>query len=296
VSDELKAYPTQLTLSPLNVREAAFGFQPSDAPVESTAPPTQGPVTTSPGGTSGFADLLATSSDRTAVLLLLLAFGFGFLHALGPGHGKTIMAASTLSGSLRRRHTVWLGGAVALMHCASVIALGLVALAATRFISSETVYSGLRVATAVSVLAVGGFLIVVRWRQRRLPHTDGASHGHPHGHGHSHVPAETRTGGVDRAGLAAVAVSGGLLPSPSAVVVLLGAVAIDRIPMGVALVVTFSLGLATALVMVGLMSSYAKTWLGRSEGRLVEWLPLASAAAIFTVGLVLTVQAVGTVF
>jgi ABC-type nickel/cobalt efflux system permease component RcnA len=293
VSEELKAYPTQLTLSPLNVREAAFGFQPSDAPVESTAPPTQGPVSTSPGGTSGFADLLATSSDRTVVLLLLLAFGFGFLHALGPGHGKTIMAASTLSGSVRIRHTVWLGGAVALMHCASVVALGLIALAATSFISSETVYSGLRVATAVSVLAVGGVLLVVRWRQRQRHQR---SHANPHDHGHSHVPAKTRTDGMDRAGLAAVAVSGGLLPSPSAVVVLLGAVAIDRIPMGVALVVTFSLGLATALVVVGLMSSYAKTWLGRSEGRLVAWLPLASAAAIFTVGLVLTVQAVGTVF
>ena len=293
ISDELKAYPQELQLSPLNVREAAFSFQPSDAPIESQAPSPGGETTTSPGGSGGFADLLASSSDRATAFLVLLAFGFGFLHAMGPGHGKTIMAASSLAGSVRVRHTLWLGGGVALMHCASVIALGLIALAATRFISSETVYSGLRVVTAVSVLLVGAVLIVVRWRQRQ--HAVGPDHDHPHARGHTHPSADTRTAGTDRAGLAAVAVSGGLIPSPSAVVVLLGAIAIDRIPMGVALVVTFSVGLATALVVVGLMSSYAKSWLGRSEGRLVAWLPLASAAAIFTVGLVLTVQAVGTV-
>jgi ABC-type nickel/cobalt efflux system permease component RcnA len=293
ISDELKAYPQELQLSPLDVREAAFSFQPSDAPIESPAHSPGGQTATSPGGSGGFADLLATSSDRAAAVLILFAFGFGFLHALGPGHGKTIMAASTLAGSVRVRHTLWLGGGVALMHCASVVALGLIALAAARFISSETVYSGLRVVTAVAVLLVGAILLVVRWKQRQ--HTRGRDHDHPHDQGHAHAPADSRTANTDRAGLAAVAVSGGLIPSPSAVVVLLGAIAIDRIPMGVALVVTFSVGLATALVAVGLMSSYAKSWLGRSEGRLVAWLPLASAAAIFTVGLVLTVQAVGTV-
>lgn len=296
VSQELKVYPPSAS-SPLDVRETTFTFQPSDAPVEPTAPGGAGSGnggdsdgSASPAGSGGFADLLAaSSSDRGIALLVVLAFGFGFLHALGPGHGKTIMAASTLSGSVRLRHALSLGGIVALMHCASVVVLGLIAYAASRTISSERVYSGLRLFTALAVLIVGAVLLVVRWRQRNRP----GEHGHEHGHEHAdrHRSSSVETPALDRAGIAAVAASGGLIPSPSAVVVLLAAIAVDRIPLGVALVVTFSLGLAASLVLVGAISHFARTWLGRSENRVMQWLPLAAAAAIFIVGVVLTVQA-----
>jgi nickel/cobalt transporter (NicO) family protein len=295
LSDELKAYPTELTSQPLNVRDAVFSFQPSDAPVEPTVPAGEGSSgSSSPAGSGGFADLLATSSsDRAIALLLVLAFGFGFLHALGPGHGKTIMAASTLSGSVRLRQALTLGGVVALMHCATVVGLGAIAYAASRTISSERVYSGLRLLTALVVLVVGAVMLVVRWRQRRAGDDDGHEHG---GHRHPHPTPKPSPGstGFDRAGIAAVAASGGLIPSPSAVVVLLGAIAVDRIPLGVALVVAFSIGLAASLVLVGVVSHYAKTRLGRTESRIGEWLPLAAAATIFVVGIVLTVQAAGS--
>jgi nickel/cobalt exporter len=294
VSDELKAYPPELTQAPLNVREAGFGFQASSVPTEPEASPSQGGGSTSPAGSGGFADLLATSADRAIGVLFALAFGFGFVHALGPGHGKTVMAASALTGSVRLRHTLWLGGGVALMHCASVIALGLIALAASRTLSSETVYTGLRLITAVVVMVVGAVLLAVRWRQRHRTHEVG--HGHEHGHEHGgSSDSASRVSGTDRAGIAAVAASGGLLPSPSAVVVMLGAIAADRIPLGVALVVTFSLGLATALVLAGVLSVYAKTWVRRFEVRATRWLPIAAAAAIFTVGVILTVQAIGSI-
>jgi nickel/cobalt exporter len=297
ISDELKAYPAELVSQPLNVRDAVFSFQPSDAPVEPTVPASEASSgSSSPAGSGGFADLLATSSsDRAIGLLLLLAFGFGFLHALGPGHGKTIMAASTLSGSVRLRQALTLGGIVALMHCATVVGLGVIAYAASRTISSERVFSGLKLLTAIVVLVVGAVMLVVRWRQHRA----GDGHGHEHGgHRHPHpttppVPSPGSTG-VDRAGIVAVAASGGLIPSPSAVVVLLGAIAVDRIPLGVALVVAFSIGLAASLVLVGVVSHYAKTRLGRTESRIGEWLPLAAAATIFVVGIVLTVQAAGS--
>ncbi len=296
-SDELKSYPANLTTQPLNVREATFSFQPSDAPVEPTVP--AGEATSgnsSPAGSGGFADLLATSSSERAIgLLLVLAFGFGFLHALGPGHGKTIMAASTLSGSVRLRQALTLGGVVALMHCATVVGLGAIAYAASRTISSERVYSGLRLITALVVLIVGAVMLVVRWRQRHA----GDDHGHEHhehgGHRHPTTSPSPGSTGLDRAGIAAVAASGGLIPSPSAVVVLLGAIAVDRIPLGVALVVAFSIGLAASLVLVGVVSHYAKTRLGRTESRIGEWLPLVAAATIFVVGVVLTVQAMGSI-
>ena len=295
VTDRLTVYPTTGE-PPLDVREATFGFQSSDAPVEPTVPDGEGGSdgSVSPAGSGGFADLLATSSsDRAIALLLILAFGFGFLHALGPGHGKTIMAASTLSGSVRLRHALSLGGVVALMHCATVIGLGVIAYAASQTISSERVYSGLRLFTALAVLVVGAVMVVVRWRQRGQAH----EHDHEHGNGsHAHPhPPSTTTSGTDRAGIAAVAASGGLIPSPSAVVVLLAAIAVDRIPLGVALVVVFSIGLAASLVLIGAISHFAKTWLGRSESRIMEWLPLAAAAAIFVVGVVLTIQAAGSV-
>lgn len=294
LSDELQSYPSELAADPLNVRDTVFSFQPSDAPVEQTDPSGTGSSgSSSPAGSGGFADLLATSSsDRAIGLLLVLAFGFGFLHALGPGHGKTIMAASTLSGSVRLRQALFLGGVVALMHCATVVGLGAIAYAASRTISSERVYSGLKLFTALIVLIVGAVMLVVRWRQRHAVD----DHGHEHrGHRRPHPSRSPGTTGLDRAGIAAVAASGGLIPSPSAVVVLLGAIAVDRIPLGVALVVAFSVGLAASLVLVGVLSHFAKTRLGETEHRIGAWLPLAAAATIFVVGIVLTVQAVGSI-
>jgi ABC-type nickel/cobalt efflux system permease component RcnA len=92
-----------------------------------------------------------------------------------------------------------------------------------------------------------------------------------------------------------VAASGGLIPSPSAVVVLLGAIATDRIPLGIALIVTFSLGLAASLVLIGSITHFARTRIGRTESRIGAWLPLAAAGVIFVVGIVLTVQAADAV-
>jgi nickel/cobalt transporter (NicO) family protein len=296
VSDELKSYPAELIDEPLNVREARFDYEPSDGAIAPPASPTPaGTGSSSPGGSGGFADLLATSSDRAIGFLLLLAFGFGFVHALGPGHGKTIMAASTLSGSVRLRHAIGLGGGVALMHCATVVGLGLIAYAASQTISSDRVFSALRLLTAIIVLVVGAVLLVVRWRQHRHVAEPGATHEHGHrgDHGHRHPDPDAR--GIDRASLAAVAASGGLIPSPSAVIVLLAAIAADRIPLGIALVVIFSLGLAASLVLVGTLAHYARSWIGRTETRIGAWLPLAAAAAIFVVGIVLTIQAADAV-
>jgi ABC-type nickel/cobalt efflux system permease component RcnA len=306
ISDALLAYPPERTQDPLNVRDARISFQPSDAPVEPTAAPTPGSGSSggsaSPAGSGGFADLLATSANRAIGLLLLIAFGFGFVHAIGPGHGKTIMAASTLSGSMRLRHALAMGGAVAAMHCATVVGLGLIAYAASQTFSSDRVFNGLRLLTALVVLVVGAVMLVVRWRERRhaAAHATpgaGGGHGHAHGRGHRHPHAEPDPDarGLDKAGLAAVAASGGLIPSPSAVIVLLGAIAVDRIPLGISLVVAFSVGLAASLVLVGTVSHYAKTWIGRTESRIGAWLPLAAAAAIFVVGIVLTIQAADAV-
>lgn len=291
VSDALRSYPPGQVDDALDVKEAAFSFQSSGAPVEETTPDPDpgGPGSSgSPAGSgSGLTGLLASTADQALVPILALAFGFGFLHALGPGHGKIVIAASGISRSIRLRHALSIGGVVAAMHAVSVVALGLIALSASRLVSSEETFAILQIVSAVVILAIGATLLVVRLRQRREGRDGGA-----HGHVHDRDPAAPRTPGLDRASLVAIAVSGGLVPSPTAVVVMLGAISAGRIPVGIALVVAFSIGLATALVAVGVLSVYARTLTDRLQVRFAGWLPIAAAAAILIVGIVLTVNAV----
>jgi ABC-type nickel/cobalt efflux system permease component RcnA len=94
----------------------------------------------------------------------------------------------------------------------------------------------------------------------------------------------------------ALGVSGGILPCPSALVVMLGAIAVHRVAFGLLLVVAFSIGLAATLTSVGLLVVYARRFVDRvpSSGRVVQAAPMFSAAVITVLGVGLTVQALGT--
>ena len=118
-------------------------------------------------------------------------------------------------------------------------------------------------------------------------------HGHDHGpHGHTHeLPADVKP--LSRAGILALGASGGLFPSPSAVVVLVGAFALGRAALGLALIAAFSLGLAAMLVTVGLVLVAGRDRLATSRFALhLPWLPMAGAAAIAILGVVLVLQGV----
>jgi ABC-type nickel/cobalt efflux system permease component RcnA len=279
ISEELRDYPAGRDEDVLDVTSATFSYQASDAPVEGTATepsPTVGPSTDDPPSpiASGLPGLLATAANRALLPMLALAFGFGFLHALGPGHGKVVIASSGLATSIRIRHAVAVGVVVAMLHSASIVALGLVAWGASRTISSETVYEALQFVSALAVLSIGVYLLVHRWRERSR--------------GEQHLDHEER--GLDRASFGAIAASGGLIPSPAGVVVVLGALAAGRVPLGLALVTVFSLGLASALILVGIASIYVRGFAERTRLAASSWLPLAAAALIVIVGLVLTIN------
>jgi len=224
---------------------------------------------------------------------LLLAFGFGALHALGPGHGKTLMAAYLVGAGGRAGHAVAVGGSVAVMHTASVLALGFVVLTLTEVFAPERVYPWLGLASGLIAFGLGASLLVARlgsWSGGRSdpehhhPHEGGSTV--QHGHAHPH-PVPSRP--LSRKSLTALAVAGGMLPSPTALVVLLAAVALDRIAYGLALIGAFSLGLATALVVVGLIALRARDVVaGRMSGRTARLVPVLSAASIALLGLVLT--------
>jgi nickel/cobalt transporter (NicO) family protein len=292
VSNALLSYPLDLLASPLDEHEAALSFRPgTGAPA---AAPTGGVEANAsrPDVTgAAFAGLVGRTGPFMLVALLL-AFGFGALHALGPGHGKTLMAAYLVGAGGRARHAIAVGGSVAVMHTASVLALGFVVLTVTEVFAPERVYPWLGLVSGLIAFALGASLLVARlgpWGDHHGgpdPHRANADGTGDHQHGHLH-PAPTEV--LSRRSLTALAVAGGMLPSPTALVVLLAAVALDRIAYGLALIGAFSLGLATALVVVGLVALRARDVVaGRMSGRTASLVPVLSAASIALLGLALT--------
>ena len=264
-----------------------------------------------PGGAGAEVAGLIEARDLTPLAIagsILVALGLGALHAISPGHGKTVMAAYLVGAGGRARQAVAVGGAIAVMHTASVLALGSLVLSATSLFPPERVYPWLGLTSGLVALALGAGLLVRRlgaWGNRHPGGDPGHVHHHPlaqaHGHGHAgtdgthgHVHAAPDAPVLSRRGLAALALAGGRLPSPTALVVLLGSIAAHRAGYGLALIAAFSLGLAAALVVVGVLALRARDMVARRmSGSGARLVPVLSAAAIVAMGLVLTLRGVG---
>jgi len=219
---------------------------------------------------------------------LLAAFAFGAVHALSPGHGKTLVAAYLVGSRGTPRHAIFLGLMVTFTHTVSVFALGLVTLYLSRFVLPETITPILGAISGITIVWVGATLLyrrTVGWKAAAP--AAGLAHDHGDGRVHTHVPEEISVGG-----LIALGASGGLVPCPSALVLLLTSVALGRVALGLTLLVAFSAGLAVVLTAVGLAVLYAKHWLpdsaaqGRSKA--LRYLPVASAAFIVCIGIAMT--------
>jgi len=200
------------------------------------------------------------------------------VHALSPGHGKAMVAAYLVGTRGTPRQALALGATVTVTHTAGVALLGVVALTLSQYVLPEDLYPWLNLVAGLLVLGVGATVLRGRLARRRRHH-----------HHHDHAPPET----LSARGLVAMGASAGLIPCPSALVVLLGAVAQHQIALGLLLIVAFSAGLAATLTGLGL----AVVWTTRSAGRLpvpggaLAALPTLSAIAIVGVGIVLTMQA-----
>jgi nickel/cobalt exporter len=290
VSDELRAYPKDQLSSPLDVRAASLelvpGAGPGVAPTVSSGAALDSRVTVHQGGDSGFTSLISRQklSAGFVALALLLAFFWGAVHALSPGHGKSIVAAYLVGTRGTPKHAALLGLTVTVTHTIGVFALGLVTLALSAFIFPEQLYPWLNLASALLVVFVGCGVLRARLRHRRL-HAHGHDHHHGHHHDHDHQ--------LSMRGLVGVGISGGLIPCPTALVVLLAAISLHRVGYGLVLILAFSLGLAAAMTGVGLLAVSAKRLAGRLrlEGRVVRALPALSAAIILVLGLVMTIRA-----
>jgi ABC-type nickel/cobalt efflux system permease component RcnA len=293
VTRGLRAYPRDLLSDPADVRSAALTVRPGRGTV--TAPRARGAGLQTTGGRGadgGFAGLLADAAAGHGVLLVLLlaAAGWGALHALSPGHGKGMVAAYLVGMRGTARDALALGATVTVTHTIGVFALGGVALGLSQWVVPEALYPWLTLVSGLMVLGVGGAVLRGRMRARAAgDHHHHHGHDHHHDHHHHHAP-------TDRS-LLALGASAGIIPCPSALVVLLAAVAQHEIALGLLLILAFSLGLATTLTTLGLLVVRASRLLrsARPNGLIAVWLPSASALAIVVVGIVLTVRAAGQV-
>jgi ABC-type nickel/cobalt efflux system permease component RcnA len=255
----------------------------------------------------------------------LLAVGLGALHALEPGHGKTIVAAYLVGSKGTARHAIWLGGIVTLAHTAGVYLLGALTLYASRYIVPEQLFPWLEILSGMIIAVVAGFLLVRAWTGETGNHTHdvGASHSHwfsslgrprniqqlkiqagADANASSSVaridasltdaPSSTPTREVSLTQLLSLGISGGIVPCPAALVVLLSALSLHRVGFGLFLILAFSLGLAAVLIASGLLMVYARQRLARwkTDGPFVKrWLPLASATFMMILGLVIAGRA-----
>lgn len=266
---------------------------------------------------------------------LLAALFWGAAHALSPGHGKSVVAAYLVGSRGTARHAAFLGLTVTLTHTIGVFALGAVTLYLSRYLLPEMLYPWLNVTSGLLVVAIGLTLARQRLRGALArtsvagehPHTHGdhrhdhdhahdehshthahsehaytpsQSHpdAHPHAHGgypHSHLPPGADGSRVTWHSLLALGVSGGLVPCPSALVLLLGAISLGRLAFGMVLVLAFSAGLAIVLTAIGLLCVYARRLFARVsfEPRVPRFLPVASALAISLAGLAIVFNALG---
>lgn len=286
-SDRLANYPEAEL--PLDTRVATFTAR-SGGPELAAMPwpsdrATADAIAARDAGALG--DLVA--KDLTPLLvatMVAIAFGVGAVHALGPGHGKTVIGAYLIGTAGSTRDAVGVGAAVSIMHTASVLTLGLLVLSVERMLAPERIYPLLGLASGVIALGLGSALL---WSRIRAARSERRHHGHTHPHPHSHDGSGASP--VSRRGLATLALSGGLLPSPSALVTLLAAVSVGRTTLGVLLIAAFSIGLAASLIGVGIVSLRAKDVAERHlTSRVAGLLPIASSAAIVATGVFLTVR------
>lgn len=260
----------------------------------------------------------------------VIAIGVGAFHALAPGHGKAIAAAYLVGGRARIRDAALLGGVVALMHTVSVGVLALLwsLMSTGAGMAAASVTAWLQVVAAAFVVVIGVVMVRKRLGDGEDDHDHGHTHvlvgagslatyipdehgyareyAHEHGaaHGHTHDKVEVAESVVDahtdiptdekalsRRLLLALGVSGGLLPSPSAFLVLISGILTGRLLYAAALVAAFAVGMAITLTLAGVLVLKGRdAILARAEGNgimggLHRVIPVVGAFAVLALGI-----------
>jgi ABC-type nickel/cobalt efflux system permease component RcnA len=342
---------------PLNERTAWMEWRPAPGMSAQTVPPVIVPLavsspseparvrpSTPPASPAGTSQAKTSRTDAISnilrrknisvpvfITLLALAFWFGALHALEPGHGKTMVAAYLVGARGTPKHAALLGASVTFTHTASVFLLGIATLFVSRFVMPDRISRVLGVASGISIVWIGAMLLWRRMRTLRASAHDHAHpHDHPHAHAHDHEHAHAHThahehahhhnphdhphghaglththdghththvpeGDISMRSLIALGASGGLVPCPSALILLLTAISLGRTGLGLVLLCAFSAGLAIVLTATGMAVLYAKRFIPerRRSNRAVRYVPVLSAAVVVIIGAVMTGVSLG---
>ena len=352
LSHALTAYPTELTVAPPQDLEASLTWTgppaltaPKPTPIATPEPATPEPVASPapppatftpppPAGTVVRGDFLSRLLKNQALSLnlillgLLAAFGLGAMHALSPGHGKTIVAAYLVGSRGTLKHALFLGSMVTFTHTLSVFLLGIGVLFFQQYVVPERIIPILGAVSGLSVVVIGAYLLYKRTLQlsghghehhvhqpepelalaasvagqpsflSRVDHEHaqmaGLDHTHTHdGNTHTHAMPEE----VTLKGLVALGISGGLVPCPSALVLMLSAIAVGHTALGLALLVSFSAGLALVLMAIGGFVIYAKHLLPQRSfvHPFFRLVPVFSAVVVMILGILMTMTSLGWV-
>ena len=322
VSTRLSAYPQELLTRPLAIRSAAFTVSaggpalppfvaPDAAPLAGSSGATQDPgaglatprstaAAAVPGGVAADVPDLFRVADLTPILALAsiaLAIALGAGHALTPGHGKTLMAAYLVGTRGSVRHAIGLGLVVTISHTVGILGLALLVTAGESLLPPDVVVRTIPVVAALAFVAIGGWMLLGEIQRRRVAAKPAEWTELEHHHGpttHKHVAAVDRT--LRWRSLVALGLAGGIIPSTSALIILLGTIVAGRAAFGVVLVVAFGIGMALVLGGAGTLMVVARDRLDRlpgvpAFGRLAGQAPLIASVVVLGIGLWLTAQA-----
>ena len=357
LSNRLTKYPQDLLTNPLDQRQIKLEIKLGAVAMTNNMPMMSQPNNpTTANHNDAFTNLILLDNINLSTLLFAIGVSFiwGAMHAMTPGHGKTIVGAYLVGSRGTMKHAVYLGLTTTITHTLGVFALGLVTLFAAKYIVPEKLFPWMSLLSGLFVVGIGVNLAwgrfrssgmgdwlrglktsLTRSRQAYVPALQNISplnsshqhkyvldakhgqfhahdhdhihhhdthdqshdhdhHGHDHSHGdHSHMPPGADGTPVTWRSLLALGISGGIIPCPSALVVLLGAIALNKIGFGLILVLAFSLGLAGALTAIGITFIYAGRLFNRfpSQGRIIQVLPVLSALFVSAIGVAISFKA-----
>ena len=332
---ELSAYPSALIGSPRATTAVSLALRDgivASVQTEETADGTPAAASLPSAVRSNqLSDMLArgTSDWGFVALTFLVAIALGALHALEPGHGKTLLAVSLVGARATVKQAAILAAALTVAHTIGVLALGIAINLFKGYFVPEAIYPWITLGSGI-VIAVIGARAVSRQILARQPLAHGHTHEHaalhPHEHAHVHRPGAERSdhvhAGHDHAhgshahshehddlaharshaipgnapltfgGTVWAAMSGGVAPCPAALVVLLAALALNQVAYGIFVIVAFSFGLAVTLTGLGIAVVRGASFLqGRPQfERFALYGPLVSAVVISAIGAVMVGQ------
>ncbi|MBI5823186.1 MAG: sulfite exporter TauE/SafE family protein [Chloroflexi bacterium] len=352
ISNRLTSYPQNLLSNPLDQRQITLGIDSLALTMQNNSADAAQPIVAIGGNRNDAFTQLITLQNLTLPTILfglLVSFIWGAMHAMTPGHGKTIVGAYLVGSRGTIKHAVYLGLTTTITHTLGVFALGLITLFAAQYIVPEKLYPWMSLLSGLFIVGIGINILVERFKssglkeffntlKKKTPapvaafssiqplvkkarpaqighsyrialhashgnsHTRDLAHAHPHAHDHqhdhdhadhSHLPPGADGSPVTWRNLLTLGISGGIIPCPSALVVLLGAIALNRIGFGLVLVLAFSLGLAGALTAIGMMFIYAGRLFDRfvSKGKVIRLLPVLSALIVSVIGVGVMIKA-----